>query len=61
MTHEEEFVKEIIEYVFVYPDDDYMTMECLCRKLQKHNLIYYTDGQYMPLKLRAEQTDCPWK
>ena len=60
-----EFVEELTNYIFEYPDDDYMTMECLCRKLRKHNLIWYADGQYMPLKLRAEQTepqtDCTWK
>ena len=53
-----DFVRELVEYIFTYPDDDYMTMECLCRKLRKHNLIWYADGQYMPLKLgRAEQTE----
>ena len=52
------FVRELVEYIFTYPDDDYMTMECLCRKLRKHNLIWYADGQYMPLKLEvAEQTE----
>ena len=52
------FVRELVEYIFTYPDDDYMTMECLCGKLRKHNLIWYADGQYMPLKLGvAEQTE----
>ena len=48
MTHEEKFVKEIIEYIFTYPDDDYMTMECLCRKLVKHGLLDKADGYYQP-------------
>lgn len=35
-----EFVDELIEYIFdEYPEDDYMTTECLCRKLHKHGLI----------------------
>ena len=56
MTHEEKFVKEIIEYIFTYPDDDYMTMECLCRKLHKHELIAKVDGHWQPLDKRCE--DC---
>ena len=47
MTNEEKFVKEIIEYIFTYPDDDYMTMECLCRKLVKYGLIDKKDGYYL--------------
>lgn len=56
MTHEEKFVKEIIEYIFTYPDDDYMTMECLCRKLHKHGLIDKVDGRYEP---KAEEWNEP--
>ena len=48
MTKEERFVNELIGYIFAYPDDDYMTMECLCRKLVKHGLIDKADGYYMP-------------
>lgn len=51
-----EFVEELTNYIAEYPDDDYMTMECLCRKLYKHDLIYWADGHWMPLKL-AEQTE----
>ena len=48
MTKEEQFVNELIGYIFAYPDDDYMTMECLCRKLVKHGLIDKVDGYYEP-------------
>ena len=43
-----DFVVELIDYIFEYPDDDYMTMECLCRKLVKHGLIDKVDGCYEP-------------
>ena len=43
-----DFVVELIEYIFEYPDKDYMTMECLCRKLVKHGLIDKVDGRYEP-------------
>ena len=62
-----DFVSELIEYIAEYPDDDYMTMECLCRKLVKHGLIDKEDGYYLVDKgiLVAEQTepstDCGWK
>lgn len=46
MSKEEAFVNELIGYVFAYPDDDYMTMECLCRKLHKHGLIERKDGEW---------------
>ena len=46
MTNEEKFVNELIGYIFAYPDDDYMTMECLCRKLYKHGLIDKKDGEW---------------
>ena len=46
MTNEEKFVNELIGYIFAYPDDDYMTMECLCRKLHKHGLIDKKDGEW---------------
>ena len=41
-----DFVVELIEYIFEYPDDDYMTMECLCRKLHKYGLIDKKDGEW---------------
>ena len=43
-----DFVAELIEYIFTYPDDDYMTMECLCRKLVKYGLIDNVDHRYEP-------------
>ena len=46
MTKEEQFVNELIGYIFAYPDDDYMTMECLCRKLHKYGLIEKKDGEW---------------
>jgi hypothetical protein len=46
MTNEEKFVNELIGYIFAYPDDDYMTMECLCRKLFKYGLIEKKDGEW---------------
>ena len=46
MTKEEQFVNELIGYIFAYPDDDYMTMECLCRKLFKYGLIEKKDGEW---------------
>ena len=46
MTKEEQFVTELIGYIFAYPDDDYMTMECLCRKLHKYGLIDKKDGEW---------------
>lgn len=46
MSNEEAFVNELIGYIFAYPDDDYMTMECLCRKLHKHGLIDKKDGEW---------------
>ena len=42
-----DFVVELIEYIFEYPDDDYMTMECLCRKLHKYGLVDKKDGYYL--------------
>ena len=59
MTKEEQFVNELIGYIFAYPDDDYMTMECLCRKLHrklhKHELIAKVDGHWQPLDKRCEE------
>jgi len=46
MSNEEAFVNELIGYIFAYPNDDYMTMECLCRKLYKHGLIDKKDGEW---------------
>lgn len=58
-----DFVAELIDYIAEYPDDDYMTMECLCRKLVKHGLINKVDGYYMLAEQteRGESTDCAWK
>ena len=42
-----DFVVELIDYIAEYPDDDYMTMECLCRKLVKYDLIDKEDGYYL--------------
>lgn len=41
-----EFVEELTNYIFAYPDDDYMTMECLCRKLHKYGLIEKKGGEW---------------
>ena len=46
MSNEEAFVNELIGYIFAYPDDDYMTMECLCRKLYKYGFIDKKDGEW---------------
>ena len=43
-----DFVVELIDYICDYPNDDYMTTECLCRKLLKHGLIDKVDGYYEP-------------
>ena len=54
-----DFVVELIDYIAEYPDDDYMTMECLCRKLVKYDLIDKKDGYYLVEKgiKVAEQTE----
>ena len=57
MSKEEAFVNELIGYIFAYPDDDYMTMECLCRKLHKHGLIDKKDGEWTCNFI--EQVDTP--
>ena len=57
MTKEEAFVNELIGYIFAYPEDDYMTMECLCRKLHKHGLIDKKDGEWTCNFI--EQADTP--
>lgn len=68
MTKEEQFVNELIGYIFAYPDDDYMTMECLCRKLHKYGLIEKKDGEWTtdfierktePTISKMEQVDKP--
>ena len=75
MYHSLQFVEELLDYIEQYPDDDYMTMECLCRKLVKYHLMSKVDGYYtapMDWKdqmwqeaVEAEQTeqstDCGWK
>lgn len=57
-----DFVVELIEYIFEYPDDDYMTMECLCRKLHKYGLVDKKDGFYLvagdALRKEEPQRDC---
>lgn len=58
MTNEEKFVNELIGYIFAYPEDDYMTMECLCRKLHKHGLLDKKDGEWIcDFIEHAEQTE----
>lgn len=52
-----EFVEELINYIAEYPNDDYMTMECLCRKLVKHGLIDKKDGYYLLADRKTEQTE----
>ena len=62
-----DFVVELIDYIAEYPDDDYMTMECLCRKLVKYDLIDKKDGYYLVSDgIKADrktepQTDCSWQ
>lgn len=46
MYHSLQFVEELLDYIEQYPDDDYMTMECLCRKLVKYKLMSKVDGYY---------------
>ena len=58
MTKEEQFVNELIGYIFAYPDDDYMTMECLCRKLVKHGLLDKVDGYYQTHEIRTNTHEC---
>ena len=53
-----DFVVELIEYIFEYPDDDYMTMECLCRKLVKHGLLDKVDGYYQTHEIRTNTHEC---
>ena len=62
MTNEEKFVNELIGYIFAYPDDDYMTMECLCRKLHKHGLIEKKDGEWTTdfIDRKTEPSNCRW-
>ena len=53
-----DFVVELIDYIAEYPDDDYMTMECLCRKLVKYGLIDKADGYYQTHDIRTETHEC---
>ena len=53
-----DFVVELIEYIFEYPDDDYMTMECLCRKLVKHGLLDKVDGYYQTHDICTDSHEC---
>ena len=52
-----DFVVELIDYIFEYPDDDYMTMECLCRKLVKYKLMKKIDGYYIADRKTEPQTN----
>ena len=54
-----DFVAELIDYIFTYPDDDYMTMECLCRKLHKYGLIDKQDGKYTADTPQTERIKTP--
>lgn len=56
-----DFVAELIDYIFTYPNDDYMTMECLCRKLHKHGLIDKQDGKYTTDTPQADCESCEHK
>ena len=53
-----DFVVELIDYIFEYPDDDYMTMECLCRKLVKHGLLDKADGYYQTHDICTNTHEC---
>ena len=53
-----DFVVELIEYIFEYPDDDYMTMECLCRKLVKHGFLDKADGYYQTHEIHTNTHEC---
>ena len=53
-----DFVVELIDYIFEYPDDDYMTMECLCRKLYKHGLLDKADGYYQTHDICTNTHEC---
>lgn len=59
-----DFVSELIDYIAEYPDDDYMTMECLCRKLVKYGLIEKADGYYRVAEQTEPQSgycnECKW-
>ena len=59
MSNEEAFANELIGYIFTYPDDEYMTMECLCRKLYKHGLIERKDGEWTCNFIK--QAESEWK
>ena len=57
MYHSLKFVEELIDYIEEYPDDDYMTMECLCRKLVKYHLMSKVDGYYTADRKTEPQYD----
>ena len=57
MYHSLQFVEELIDYIEEYPDDDYMTMECLCRKLVKYHLMSKVDGYYTADRKDEPQTE----
>lgn len=56
MYHSLQFVEELLDYIEQYPDDDYMTMECLCRKLVKYHLMSKVDGYYIADRKTEPQT-----
>ena len=58
MYHSLQFVEELLDYIEQYPDDDYMTMECLCRKLVKYHLMSKVDGYYTADRKTEPQKDC---
>ena len=58
MYHSLQFVEELLDYIEQYPDDDYMTMECLCRKLVKYHLMSKVDGYYIADRKTEPQTNC---
>ena len=57
MYHSLQFVEELLDYIEQYPDDDYMTMECLCRKLVKYKLMKKIDGYYIADRKTEPQTE----
>ena len=61
MYHSLQFVEELLDYIEQYPDDDYMTMECLCRKLVKYKLMKKIDGYYIAdRKTEPNCQKCKW-
>ena len=59
MYHSLQFVEELLDYIEQYPDDDYMTMECLCRKLVKYKLMRKVDGYYIADRKTENSSEKP--